>query len=74
MRWVDRSFARWTRDVQRLVSMLKILRNNGDKRSGIDRRKFSFHFHIPERRSGTERRNGFDRRQKTKNIRLIKTK
>jgi hypothetical protein len=53
--------------------MLKILRNNGDKRSDIDRRKISFDFHIPERRFGKERRNGFDRKLKTKNIRLIKT-
>jgi len=53
--------------------MLKILRNNGDKRSDIDRRKISFDVHIPERRSGKERRSGFDRKLKTKNIRLIKT-
>jgi hypothetical protein len=54
-------------------AMLKILRNNKDKRSDIDRRKFSFDFHFPERRSGEERRSGFDRKLKTKNIRLIKT-
>ena len=40
---------------------------NRDRRSGIDRRKFSFDFFIPERR------NRFDRRLKTKSIRLIKT-
>jgi hypothetical protein len=53
--------------------MLKILHKNGNKRSDIDRRKISFDFHIPERRSGKERRSGFDRKLKTKSIRLIKT-
>jgi len=53
--------------------MKQKLSNDRDKRSGIDRRKFSFDFHIPEGRSGKERRNRFDRRLKTKNLRLIKT-
>ena len=30
-------------------------------RSGIDRRQFSYSYHIPERRSGWDRRRGFDR-------------
>jgi len=42
--------------------MLKRLRNNGNKRSGMDRRKLSYEFHIPERRSGKERRSKFDGR------------
>jgi hypothetical protein len=29
---------------------------NGDKRSGIERRRFSYNAHIPERRSGLDRR------------------
>jgi hypothetical protein len=29
----------------------------GDKRSGIERRRFSYDAHIPERRSGQDRRN-----------------
>ena len=29
---------------------------NGDKRLGIERRRFSYHAHIPERRSGQDRR------------------
>jgi len=29
---------------------------NGDKRSGIERRRFSYDAHIPERRSGQDRR------------------
>ena len=43
------------------------------KRLGIDRRKSYFDVHIPERRSGKERRSGFDRKLKTKSIGLIKT-
>ena len=30
-------------------------------RSGIDRRQFSYSYHIPERRSGKDRRRGSDR-------------
>jgi hypothetical protein len=37
-----------------------------ERRSGIDRREFSFEFFIPERRKI------FDRRQKIKSIRLMK--
>ena len=36
--------------------------DNGDRRSGIERREFTYAFHIPERRSGEDRRSGFDRR------------
>ena len=41
----------------------------GGRRSGTDRRQFSYDIHIPERRcgqdrrSGQDRRNGFDRRK-----------
>jgi hypothetical protein len=38
------------------------LRDNGGRRSGRDRRQFSYTGHIPERRSGHDRRNGLDRR------------
>jgi hypothetical protein len=31
---------------------------NRDKRSGIERRRFSYDAHIPERRSGQDRRAG----------------
>ncbi len=31
---------------------------DGDRRLGIDRRRFSYNAHIPERRSGGERRFG----------------
>ena len=36
--------------------------DNGGRRSGIDRRHFFYHAHIPERREGAERRRGIDRR------------
>ena len=36
--------------------------DNGGRRTGIDRRRFSYDLHIPERRSGTERRDRVDRR------------
>ncbi len=36
--------------------------DNGGRRLGVDRRKFSFRFHIPKRRSGMDRRSGVDRR------------
>lgn len=36
--------------------------DNGGRRSGIDRRIFSYAQYIPERRSGHDRRSGADRR------------
>jgi hypothetical protein len=39
-----------------------IVSDKGDRRSGIDRRSFSYAKHIPERRSGMERRSNLDRR------------
>ena len=38
--------------------MSQILPDNGERRSGIERRQFSYDYHIPERRSGNERRSG----------------
>ena len=38
------------------------LTNNGERRSGIDRRQFSYTDHIPERRAGEDRRSGLERR------------
>ena len=35
--------------------------SNVDRRAGTDRRQFLYVVHIPERRSGMERRNRFDR-------------
>jgi len=39
------------------------LRDNGGRRSGIERRRFSYADHIPERRSGNDRRATPDRRR-----------
>jgi hypothetical protein len=36
--------------------------DNGGRRSGTERRRFSYTLHIPERRSGLDRRSGVDRR------------
>jgi hypothetical protein len=36
--------------------------DNGGTRSGTERRKFEYTAYIPERRSGRDRRKGFDRR------------
>ena len=38
------------------------LRDNGGRRLGVDRRRFSYADHAPERRLGEERRSGQDRR------------
>lgn len=39
------------------------IRDNGGSRSGLDRRRFSYAGHVPERREGVERRIGLDRRR-----------
>jgi hypothetical protein len=44
--------------------MSQILPDNGGRRSGIERREFSYDQHTPERRSGKDRRTGLDRRLK----------
>ena len=41
-----------------------MLPDNGGRRLGIERREFSYDQHIPERRSGKDRRSGLDRRLK----------
>jgi hypothetical protein len=41
-------------------------RDNGGRRLGIDRRQFTYTMYFPERRSGKERRNGLDRRKKSR--------
>ena len=37
--------------------------DNGGRRSGGDRRKYSYTLHVPERRSGNDRRTLKDRRE-----------
>ena len=44
-----------------------ILKDNGGRRIGFDRRSFSYSLHIPERRSHDDRRKG-DNRRKTNRI------
>ncbi len=40
------------------------IRDNGGRRSGLDRRRFSYAGHVPERREGAKRRINLDRRSK----------
>jgi hypothetical protein len=40
-----------------------ILKENGGRRFGVDRRSFSYSLHIPERRSHQDRRRGENRRK-----------
>jgi len=44
------------------LSLDLIENDNGGRRTGIERRQFSYSVYIPERRSGKERRSGQDRR------------
>ena len=44
--------------LSRLISL-----DNGGRRSGGDRRNYSYTLHIPERRNGNNRRSGEDRRR-----------
>jgi len=44
--------------LERLISL-----DNGGRRSGGDRRNYSYTLHIPERRGGNDRRRGEDRRK-----------
>jgi hypothetical protein len=54
----------------------KKLTDINDRRSGIDRRKFSYAVYIPERRSNIDRRKGLDghsqQREKIKHIKKEK--
>jgi hypothetical protein len=50
----------------------KFLIDNGGRRCGGDCRNYSYSLHIPERRSGRERRSGMDRR-KTSRFKPVKT-
>ena len=42
------------------------LMDNGGRRSGADRRQFSYAFHIPERRVAADRRSEHDRRRESR--------
>jgi hypothetical protein len=45
------------------LEMAKIIRSSFDRRSGIERRCISYSGHIPERRSGADRRVSGERRK-----------
>ena len=63
--WFDWSWSTWTLKVYgKYKGMSHILHDNGGRRSGIERREFSYHEYFPERRSGKDRRCGNDRRLK----------
>jgi hypothetical protein len=51
----------WVHSVHNMDAKLKKA-DNGETRSGTDRRKFQDTAYIPEKRSGRDRRKGFDRR------------
>ena len=46
------------------MKMEFILADNGGTRTGLERRKFHYTAHIPEKRSGMDRRKRFDRRSR----------
>jgi hypothetical protein len=47
------------------------LTDNGDRRLGMDRRQFFYNGHIPERRSGKDRRSGLERRLKPRSYKKL---
>ena len=61
-----------------IASAVLVILDCGGRRSGIDRRQFSYTEHIParrsnkERRSKPERRNGLDRRKIEGSMKIIK--
>ncbi len=46
------------------------IKDNGGTRLGIDRRKFEYTAYAPERRSGKDRRKGFNRRSRMVRLRV----
>ena len=46
----------------------------GGRRSGVDRRQFTYAVHIPERRSGKDRRINWDRRTLRQEDRSVHSK
>ena len=41
----------------------EVIKDNGESRIGLERRQFSYTAHIPERRSGRDRRKRLERRK-----------
>jgi hypothetical protein len=52
---------------QRDARVNSTISNNGGRRKKIERRQFSYTVHIPERRSGVDRRSPEDRRRSSRN-------
>ncbi len=50
-------------DDRGLAELVFFLEDRGGRRSGFKKREFLYDAHIPERRSGAERRSGNDRRE-----------
>ncbi len=44
------------------MSSITELKDNGGRRLGIERRRYSYTYYIPEKRFGNDRRSGQDRR------------
>lgn len=49
-------------DMRLKNKVIWLLSDHGGRRSGVERRQFSYISHLPERRSGQDRRSGKDRR------------
>ena len=62
---IQKKVERLILESKEILSAKEITDNlNRDRRSGIERRKLSYDFHIPERRSGKDLRSRLDRRRK----------
>ena len=48
--------------MKKVIENLNLMVDNGGRRSGIDRRIFTFGVVLSDRRSGKDRRSGLDRR------------
>jgi hypothetical protein len=56
------------REITQMSSMASYVSpDNENRRLEVDRRQFSYAFHIPERRSGKDRRCGLERKQEKTN-------
>ena len=51
-----------------MVTEIMHIIDNGGRRFGDDRRLYSYNGHLPERRSGEDRRSGLDRRTKPRPV------
>ena len=50
--------------------MINVVIDNGGRRSGIERRSFSYAIHVPELRSGDDLKIGIDRRNEVEHINI----